>query len=91
VKCIVVGKHERKGEAKLSVVETRLPHWIEFQGEKFNPATTCMHAVLEGICSVLYRFIFYIITLDSDSSEDYKKNLTSLGMNSVLKAELLLL
>jgi hypothetical protein len=29
---------------------------------------------------------FYI-----DSSEDYKKNLTSLGMNSVLKDELLLL
>jgi len=32
-------KHERKGEARLGLVGTRLPHWVEFQCEKFNPVT----------------------------------------------------
>ena len=32
-------KHERKGEARLSLVRTRLPHWVEFRCEKFNPVT----------------------------------------------------
>ena len=28
-----------KGEARLSLVGTRLPHWVEFRCGKFNPVT----------------------------------------------------
>jgi len=39
-------KHERKGEARLSLVGTRLPYWVEFRCEKFNPVTIGIRAQL---------------------------------------------
>lgn len=45
-KYIVVGKHEWKGEARLSLIRTRLSHMAEFWGEKFNLVTSSTKAKL---------------------------------------------
>ena len=37
MKHIVIGNTSEKGEARLSLVGTRLPHKVGFQCEEFNP------------------------------------------------------